>query len=201
MYHADNLASTYSLYQEKKSGVLSTFPFGIFGYARLDDRLADSELWNSSPREPGRDPLGLTPSQPQVEFWNSELYGGPKQLVDFPGNEQYAFGMWTLLFGQKSRGNVTLKSKDPLDNPVVDHKYLDHPLDRLVLTEAVRFANDIALKGAATKDIIKGSWPASAKHGEYATREDWEPYVKDVTTTCECTIFQSGRESKLTSAI
>lgn len=129
--------------------------------------------------------MGLKPSQPHIEYWNSELYGGPKHLVDFPGDGEHAFGMWIVLFAQKSRGTVKLKSKNPTDNPVVDHKYLDHPLDRLVMAEGCRFANEIAMTGKGTKDIIKGGWPAHLTHHLHASREDWEPYIKDVVTTCK----------------
>ncbi|KAF2447602.1 GMC oxidoreductase [Karstenula rhodostoma CBS 690.94] len=183
-YHDNAIASTYALYQEKKSGLLSTFPFGTFGYARLDERLKDSELWQTAKREPGRDPMGLLPSQPNVEFWNTELYGGPKQYTDFPIDHKHVFSLCALLFNQHSRGSVTLKSKDPLENPVVDHNYLSDPLDMLVLSEACRFANEIVMNGKGTKDVIKGSWPAHLTHHTNATREDWEPHVRQHATTC-----------------
>jgi choline dehydrogenase-like flavoprotein len=183
-YHDNAIASTYQLYQEKKTGILSTFPFGIFGYARLDERLQDSELWNNAPRQEGRDPMGLAPSQPNIEFWNTELYGGPKQYDDFPVDHKHAFAMCTLLFNQHSRGSVTLASPDPLQNPVVDHNYLNHPLDMLVMTEACKFANDIVMKGSGTKNIIKGSWPADLAHHSHENREDWESHVRQHATTC-----------------
>jgi choline dehydrogenase-like flavoprotein len=183
-YHDNALTSSYELYKEKKTGFLSTFPFGIFGYARLDERLKDSDLWKNAPRMEGRDPMGLAPNQPNIEFWNTELYGGPKQFEDFPVEHKHTFALCTLLFNQHSRGSVTLKSSDALQNPVVDHAYLDHPLDMLVMTEACRFANDIVMKGKGTKDVIKGSWPADLKHHEHVNREDWEGYVKQHATTC-----------------
>jgi hypothetical protein len=78
-----------------------------------------------------------------------------------------------------------LKSKDLLENPMVDHKYLEDPLDLLVLSEACRFANEIVMKGAGTKDIIQGSWPAGSGHSEYTSREDWVSFVKKHATTCK----------------
>lgn len=205
-YHDNAIESTYKLYVEKKTGLLSTFPFGIFGFARLDERLKDeplckpisrhkyltethtnsiSALGRDAPKEHGRDPMGLTSSQPNIEFWNTELYGGPKQYADFPIDHKHTFALCALLFNQHSRGSVALKSADPRDNPVVDHKYLESPLDMLVMTEACRFANEIVMKGAGTKDIIKGSWPADLTHHTYTRREDWEPYVKQHATTCK----------------
>ena len=165
--------------------MLSTFPFGTFAYARLDQRLKDDPLWADSRRRDGRDPMDLTPKQPNLEFWNTELYGGPKQFVDFPINKKHAFAMCTLLFNARSRGMVSLKSADPMENPIVDHNYLADPLDLLVLSEGCRYANEIVMNGKGTKDIIKGSWPPELTHHSYTTREQWVPYVKQQATTCK----------------
>jgi choline dehydrogenase-like flavoprotein len=132
--------------------------------------------------------MGLTPSQPNIEFWNTELYGGPKQYEDFPIDHKHAFAMCALLFNQHSRGSVTLKSADPMENPIVDHAYLEDPLDMLVMSEACRFANEIIMKGKGTKDVIKGSWPEGLAHHGFETREEWEPHVREHATTCELSL-------------
>ncbi|PYI07236.1 alcohol oxidase [Aspergillus sclerotiicarbonarius CBS 121057] len=184
VYHDDNFDKTYALWKDKKEGFLSTFPFGSFAFARLDDRLKHEPLWKNAPRQPGRDPMGLTPKQPNVEFFTTECYGGPKQYDQFPIDHKHAFSIIAELFSPKSRGSVTLKSKNPLENPVVDCNYLADPLDLLVITEACRFANEIITKGAGTKDIVKGSWPPHLTHHTYTKREEWIPYVKEHATTC-----------------
>ncbi|XP_014550481.1 GMC oxidoreductase [Bipolaris victoriae FI3] len=183
-HHGNAIEATYQLWKDKKTGVLSTFPFGIFSWARLDSRLASSPLWTSAPRLPGRDPMGLLPTQPNVEFWNTEMYGDPKQYTDFPVDNKHAFAMCALLFNQHSRGSVKLRSKDAQENPVVDHRYLEHPLDMLVMSEACRFANEIVMEGGATKSVVKGSWPPGSRHHEYKKREEWEGYVREHATTC-----------------
>ncbi|KAJ6160443.1 GMC oxidoreductase [Penicillium chermesinum] len=170
VYHDNNFETTYTLWKEKKTGFLSTFPFGSFAYARLDERLKDEPLWKNAPRLPGRDPMGLTPKQPNVEFFSTECYGGPKQYDQFPINHQYAFSMIAELFAPKSRGSVTLNSADPLENPIVDCNFLADPMDVLVLSEACRFGNEIVMEGAGTKDIVKGSWPPNLDHHNYKTR-------------------------------
>jgi choline dehydrogenase-like flavoprotein len=190
VYHDDNLAKTYQQWKEHKSGFLSTFPFGSFAFARIDDRLKDEPLWRDAPRQPGRDPMGLTPKQPNIEFFTTECYGGPKQYNQFPIDHKHAFSMIAELFAPKSRGTVKLKSKDPKENPIVDCNYLSDPLDMLVLTEACRFGNEIVMNGAGTKDIVKGSWPPNLKHHTYKTREEWIPYVKEHATTCKSPILE-----------
>jgi choline dehydrogenase-like flavoprotein len=129
--------------------------------------------------------MGLTPKQPNIEFFSTESYGGPKQYTDQPFGGESTFSIIPELFSPVSKGFVTLKSKDPLENPIVDHKYLEDPLDLLVLSEACRFANEIVMKGAGTKDIIQGSWPAGSGHSEYTSREDWVSFVKKHATTCK----------------
>ncbi|KAL2857360.1 hypothetical protein BJY01DRAFT_202666 [Aspergillus pseudoustus] len=184
VYHGNAFEATYAEYREHKTGFLSTFPFGSFAFARIDDRLASSPLWKNAPRLPGRDPMGLTPSQPNIEFFTTECYGGPKQYDQFPGDGQHAFSIIAELFAPKSRGTVTLASKDPNVNPVIDCNYLADPLDMLVLSEACRYGNEIVTQGAGTKDIVAGSWPSNLNHHTYKTREDWVPYVKEHATTC-----------------
>lgn len=183
VYHPGALAKSYALWKEKKEGPLASFPFGVFAYARLDKRLADSELWNKAPRKEGRDPMGLTPGQPNVEFFMTECYGGPKHFDQQPVDGQHVFSIIAELFAPKSRGTVALPSKDPLGVPVVDCNYLSDPLDLEVLSEACRFGNEIIMEGAGTKDIVKGPWRSD--HGGNKTRSDWSRYVKDNATTCK----------------
>lgn len=184
------MRTSYSLWKSNKTGFLSTFPFGAFAFTRLDDHLAEEPLWQKAECQPGRDPMGLTPKQPNIEFFTTECYGGPKQYHDFPTDKKHAFSMIPQLFSPRSRGTVTLNSKDPRDNPVVDCNYLDDPLDLLVLTEACRLGNEIVMTGAGTKGIVKGSWPSELKHHTFTAREEWIPYVKEHATTCKYTFSQ-----------
>ncbi|KAG4030544.1 hypothetical protein MFRU_011g00040 [Monilinia fructicola] len=185
LYRPNALGEAYRQWKEEKRGPLSTFPFGVFAYSRLDERLASEPAWASAPRQPGRDPMGLTKSQPNVEFFTTELYGGPKQYDQFPdGEKSHAFSIISELFAPKSRGTVTLKSKDPKDNPVVNHNYLSEELDIVVLSEACHFANEIIMKGRGTRDIVEGSWPKHLTHHTYTSREQWVPFIKDNATTC-----------------
>jgi choline dehydrogenase-like flavoprotein len=87
----------------------------------------------------------------------------PVSRVDeLPADKKHAFAMITELFSPRSKGTVTLKSTDPLENPVVDCNYLSDPLDLVVLTEGCRLGNEIAmnLNKIAGEEIVKGSWPS-----------------------------------------
>ncbi|KAF2764378.1 alcohol oxidase [Teratosphaeria nubilosa] len=186
VYHGDALASTYAQWKNEKSGFLSTFPFGSFAFARLDERLKDDPIYQkgleSAPE--GRDPMHLTPKQPNLEWFTTECYGGPKQYTDFPIDNKHAFAMITELFSPRSRGTVSLQSKNPHDNPIIDPNYLSHELDLLYLCEGVRMGNEIVMQGSGTKNIIKGSWPSELMHHQNTSRQDWVEHVKEEATTC-----------------
>ncbi|KAJ6272632.1 hypothetical protein PSV08DRAFT_387134 [Bipolaris maydis] len=146
-------------------------------WARLDSRLASPFPPPPPPPPPpnllGRDPMGLLPTQPNVEFWSMELYWGPKQFTDYPVDDKHAFAM----------GSVKLRPKDARENPMVDHKYLEHPIDMLVISEVCRFANEVVMEGDATKGVVKTSWP-ELRHYEYTEREEWDEYVKEHAMSC-----------------
>ena len=179
IYSQGAMEKALEVWQETKGGVLAGFPLGAFAFARMDKRLADSPLWRK-PTLTTRDPMGQTLKQPTVEFYQTESYvlAGPEHMSDFPKDGEAAIAMFTILFGQQSTGEVTLRSKDPMESPRVDHKYFDDPLDVLVLAEGARYANEIATKSSATSKVIKGSWPKGASHASMQTREEWVGYVK-----------------------
>jgi choline dehydrogenase-like flavoprotein len=180
----NSFANGHKEWKENKTGWLATFPFGAFAFARLSDRLdRDNPEWRALQRDPGRDPMGLTETQPSCEFFNTVCYGGPPEYTDFPKEGQWAFSMCVFLCGQRSRGYTTIKSTDPFEPPYTDPKYLEDKRDLMMLSEGCRFANEVLMEGAGTKDIIKGAWPPGAKHHLYKTNEDWQPHVQKYAST------------------
>ncbi|TGO07567.1 hypothetical protein BTUL_0265g00160 [Botrytis tulipae] len=184
IWHAGGKDKSLAQYKTDKTGFFSQFPFGTFAFARLDSRLSDSHLWNSAPRTKGLDPMGLSSTQPHVEFWNTECYSPKYMFRDFPPDGKYAFALATEFFAPRSRGEVSLKSSDPTENPIVNHRYLEDPLDMLVFSEGCRMANEIATRGIGTKDIVIGSWPRSRNHHTFTTREEWVPIIRSNADTC-----------------
>lgn len=161
-------------WKNSKSGWLSTFPFGAFGFNRLNDRLdAENPEWRALPRQPGRDPMDLTETQPNCEFFHTVCYGGPPEYTDFPKEGQWALSMCCFLCGCQSRGEGKIKSTDPFEPPAADPKYLSDKRDLLMMSEGVRWANKLVMEGAGTKDIVKGAWPPDATHHLYKTNEEW----------------------------
>ena len=128
--------------------------------------------------------MDTLPSQPHIEFWNTECYSPKYMFADFPPDGKYAFAMATTFFSPRSRGEVTLASKDPSENPRVQHNYLSDPMDMLVFSEGCRFANEIAVEGTGTKGVVVGSWPAAQGHSKYTTRGEWEEAIRERADTC-----------------
>lgn len=64
---------------------------------------------------------------------------------------QEGFGILPMLTRAKSRGSVTLKSRDPRDAPLIDLNYLSHPEDLRMMIKGIRWAMKIA-ETSALKD-------------------------------------------------
>lgn len=184
IWHSGAKERTAQEYKTSRTGFFSQFPFGVFAWARLDERLKDDALWLESRQSADRDAMGTLPSQPHVEFWNTECYSPKYMFKDFPPDGKYAFAMATTFFSAKSRGELKLASTDPTANPKVQHNYLADPLDMLVFSEACRLANEIAIDGAGTKDVVTGSWPTAQGHDKYTSREQWREAIRERADTC-----------------
>lgn len=176
-------------WRHSRGGILAGAHFGVFAFTRLDERLAKHDLWcralsSASAVTPGRDPMGLTPNQPHVEFFNTERYMAPKQYNNPPPPGRSAFANIIELFSPRSRGYVKLRSADPMDPPIVQHNYLADPLDLLVYAEGCALGAEIVKQGEGTKDIVLGAWPPEDKHYGFTDLEQWKDYVKENATTC-----------------
>lgn len=88
---------------------MGRFPFGPFAYTRLDERMKAWPEWNEAlEKNPGVDPMNLSPNQPHIECeyiqailcppwhvltcccldFSTELYGGGPQHTDIPRNPE-----------------------------------------------------------------------------------------------------------------
>jgi len=152
----------------------------------MDDRLSKHESWQKAKAKakPGRDPLGLTSTQAQVEYFTTERYAAPKHYNNPPPTGRSAFGLIIMGLGSLSRGYLKIRSRNPRDKPNIQHNYLSNPLDVLVLAEACKLGSQTILEGKGTKDLILGSWPTEDKHHQFTELSQWEDYVRKNATTC-----------------
>nr|CAI5848985.1 unnamed protein product [Callosobruchus analis] len=144
-------------------------------YANRSDDWPDMEFMltsTSTPADGGGQiskAHGLTP-----EFYK-EVYGD----VSFKDT----FGVFAMMLRPKSRGEIKLRSKDPLDYPLLYHNYLSHPHDVNVLREgtkaAVAYGQTEALRRFGAR--FHAVPPPNCKHLPLYTDEYWECYIRQYT--------------------
>jgi choline dehydrogenase-like flavoprotein len=52
-----------------------------------------------------------------------------------------------------------------------------------MLSKGVRYANEVVMEGAGTKEVIEGAWPPGSTHHKNKTNEDWHEHVKKYAST------------------
>lgn len=98
-------------------------------------------------------------SRPSVPLFEV-VAGGPSLGPVLSKVADKALFSWiAILLNVQSRGEVTLRSVDPKDAPVINPKYLEHPYDRKALLESIRetmrFQQHSAL-GKYLKEYVDG---------------------------------------------
>ncbi|XP_035739953.1 glucose dehydrogenase [FAD, quinone]-like [Vespa mandarinia] len=98
---------------------------------------------------------------------------------------QDGFDILPMLLRPKSRGYVKLRSKNPLDYPLMYHNYLTNPDDVNVLREGVKaaiaFAETNSMKRFGTRFYSKPL--PNCKHLPIFTDEYWECAIRQFTMT------------------
>ncbi|KZC09323.1 Glucose dehydrogenase [acceptor] [Dufourea novaeangliae] len=146
-------------------------------YANKSDDWPDIEfmLTSSSTSSDGgthvKNAHGLTD-----EFYN-EVFGKI--------NNRDVFGVFPMMLRPKSRGVVKLRSKNPLDYPLLYHNYLTHPDDVRVLREGVKaaiaFGETSSMKRFGARFHSKPV--PNCKHLPLFTDEYWDCAIRQYTMT------------------
>lgn len=100
-------------------------------------------------------------------------------------NNRDLFGVFPMMLRPKSKGVIKLKSKNPLEYPLIYHNYLTHQEDVDVLREGVKAA--IAFGETATMKRFGARfhskpWP-NCKHLPHFTDDYWNCVVRQYTMT------------------
>ena len=98
------------------------FPYEIFKYI-----FAKVGIFTSTVAEAG----GFIKSRENIEIPDIQLHFLPTMVVDHGRKQMWGHGLGChmCLLRPKSRGEVTLKSSDPYEDPNIDPKFLSHPDD------------------------------------------------------------------------
>uniref|UniRef100_T1J043 Glucose-methanol-choline oxidoreductase N-terminal domain-containing protein n=1 Tax=Strigamia maritima TaxID=126957 RepID=T1J043_STRMM len=131
---------------------------------------------------------------PDIEiFFNSDNVARIlKPFIDrilrfgIPADEKDVISFLPILLRPKSRGFVSLMSKNPHDPPIIDPKYLSHPDDVQVLIEGIKFASRLsetkAFKQYGTS-LVNGGLVSQCILHPLNTDEYYKCLVKIVTST------------------
>lgn len=100
-------------------------------------------------------------------------------------NNRDVFGVFPMMLRPKSRGVIKLRSKNPLDYPLMYHNYLTHPDDVNVLREGVKAA--IALGETATMKQFGAKFHKkplpNCRHLPLYTDDYWNCVIRQYTMT------------------
>jgi choline dehydrogenase len=103
---------------------------------------------------------------------------GPDRF-DGSQSDRHGFCMWSNVSRPKSRGEITLRSADPLDKPAVDPRYLSDPRDLDLAVDALLACREIGRAEAFQNIGAREVWPGSAA----MSRADLAAYVRATAST------------------
>ncbi|XP_063368950.1 glucose dehydrogenase [FAD, quinone] [Cydia amplana] len=100
-------------------------------------------------------------------------------------NNKDVFGIFPMMLRPKSRGYIKLKTRNPLDYPLMYHNYLTHPDDVGVLREGVKAAVAVAETKAMKRFGARfhDKPLPNCKHLPLYTDEYWDCLIRQYTMT------------------
>ncbi|XP_067015213.2 glucose dehydrogenase [FAD, quinone] [Anabrus simplex] len=117
-----------------------------------------------------------------VTGYTDDIY---QVVFGIPNSKAEIYIPLSVLQRPKSKGFIRLKSKDPMDPPTIDPRYLSHPDDVNVLVEGIKIAWEIAQTKTLVEEfeveINKEKVPGC--DAEFGTDEYWACAVRKIATT------------------
>ena len=95
----------------------------------------------------------------------------------FESPEEDGISIAATLVDVKSRGEITLASKDPFAAPIIEPRYLSDPADLWLLVEGCKLAREFAEQPALRRYISNEYEPGMATQ----TDEQWEEHVRTMS--------------------
>lgn len=146
-------------------------------YANSSDDWPDIEFMMTSASTPSDGGTNVKKAHGLTDEFYNEVFE--------PINNQDVFGIFPMMLRPKSRGFIKLRSKNPLDYPLMYHNYLTHPDDVGVLREGVKAAVAVAETKAMKRFGARfHSTPLpNCKHLPLFTDEYWDCLIRQYTMT------------------
>ncbi|XP_063238653.1 glucose dehydrogenase [FAD, quinone]-like [Bacillus rossius redtenbacheri] len=146
---------------------------------------------------------GTDPDYPDIQFQHvrypfedadgtrtmSDVSGFRREIHDAvlgaPNSEAEIYVALPFLQRPRSRGSIRLRSPDPLDDPLIDPRYLSHPHDVATLVEGIRIATRLAetraMREGFEAQVSRTKIPGCP--GDHGSDEYWACAVRHVATT------------------
>ena len=155
------------------------FPYEILKYI-----LTKTGLFTSTVAEAG----GFIRSRNDISVPDIQLHFAPGMVVDHGRQQLWGTGIscHTCLLRPKSRGDVTLNSADPFDDPKIDPKFLSHPDDVRDMIEGykkmMKIMNKPPLSNYTSKHVYRPVDLDDGEDIEKAIREESDTVYHPVGT-------------------
>ena len=155
------------------------FPYEILKYI-----LTKTGLFTSTVAEAG----GFIRSRNDISVPDIQLHFAPGMVVDHGRQQLWGTGIscHTCLLRPKSRGDVTLNSADPFDDPKIDPKFLSHPDDVRDMVEGykkmMKIMNKPPLSNYTSKHVYRPVDLDDDEDIEKAIREESDTVYHPVGT-------------------
>lgn len=146
-------------------------------YANASDDWPDIEFMMTSASTPSDGGTQVKRAHGLTDEFYNEVFG---EITNTD-----VFGIFPMMLRPKSRGFIKLRSKNPLDYPIMVHNYLTHPDDVGVLREGVKAAVAVA-ETKAMKRLgarFHDKPLPNCKHLPLYTDEYWDCLIRQYTMT------------------
>ncbi|XP_061722400.1 glucose dehydrogenase [FAD, quinone] [Cydia pomonella] len=146
-------------------------------YANGTDDWPDIEFMMTSASTPSDGGTQVKKAHGLTDEFYNEVFGEI--------NNKDVFGIFPMMLRPKSRGYIKLKSRNPLDYPLMYHNYLTHPDDVGVLREGVKAAVAVAETKAMKRFGARfhDKPLPNCKHLPLYTDEYWDCLIRQYTMT------------------
>ncbi|KAJ8315043.1 hypothetical protein KUTeg_007193 [Tegillarca granosa] len=164
--------SSVSLTAEKMESLLSIAKFFMFGSGYLTTSVIEgTAFFDTDPETKYAD----------IQFHLFNLFG-----EKFQSNTINAFSILPTLLHPKSKGTITLQTKDPFDPPLIDPHYLEHPDDVRSFIKGIRIYEKLIQTPVFKKldvSMEKTVYKEFCKEHKFRSDEFWECLVRQFATT------------------
>jgi choline dehydrogenase len=115
-----------------------------------------------------------------LPFWNdlSVRPDAPKDIVTPDARRVFGISVSTNIMDPRARGEIRLKSADPGDVPVIDHRLYDHPSDLERMRKGLQLVNRIYAAPSLAKHVVAPAFPPNPDQSD----SDWERMIRQLSS-------------------